>query len=325
MKPPGHWQHFILRNDNRGLTTEQMRQKYLKESQIFEQFITFQMQQQQIIANTAAGGGGGSTTSLGPTPLTLAFEISSDSGWGTTVLLSLATKPTKSVNVTYEWDDMGLVSAGSVSETIAPNTTSSPTIDLGAIDNNVPFRIVLSDASAIQNITWTASDDDFAPNQYQIWTAPTNLPALENVNLFQFEFHGVQSLDLSNYVGNTFRWLEEASITSVDLTNANIKEISFSTNFNSSLTTLTLTGLTYGDESGGYSFNFFGCALDQSTIVALLEAADASGYENGYINVSGGNNFEFNGGDYTAIEPTLTSLGTTGTPGDGKGWEVLIN
>ena len=47
--PPGHWQHFILRNDNRGLTTEQIRQKYLKEQLLFENYINFIQQQQPNI------------------------------------------------------------------------------------------------------------------------------------------------------------------------------------------------------------------------------------------------------------------------------------
>ena len=54
---PGHWQHFILRNDNRGLTTEQMRQKYLKEQLLFENYISFVQQQQLLMSNAASGGG----------------------------------------------------------------------------------------------------------------------------------------------------------------------------------------------------------------------------------------------------------------------------
>lgn len=262
---------------------------------------------QRMWAQIGAAAGGDNTTSSLPTPLTLAFEISSESG--TNVLISLATKTTKSVNVTYEWDAVGLVPAGSVSETIPPNTTTNPTIDLGAADTNVPFRIILSDASAIQNFSWSASDDDVAANQYQIWTAPTNLSALENTNLVIYEFQAVSSLDLSDVVSNQFRWVEDTTITSADLTNANIVTLIFTNCL--ALTTLTLTGLNYGNESGGYSFYFDGCALDQEVYEALLEAADASGYENGYINI-----------DFAlinpvdAIYPTIQSL-------EAKGWEII--
>jgi hypothetical protein len=55
--PPGHWQHFILRNDNRGLTTEQIRQKYLKEQLLFENYVNFVQQQQLLMSNAASGGG----------------------------------------------------------------------------------------------------------------------------------------------------------------------------------------------------------------------------------------------------------------------------
>jgi hypothetical protein len=53
---PGHWQHFILRNDNRGLTTEQVRQKYVKEQLLFENYINFVQQQQLLMSNTPSGG-----------------------------------------------------------------------------------------------------------------------------------------------------------------------------------------------------------------------------------------------------------------------------
>jgi hypothetical protein len=49
---PGHWLHFIKRNDNRGLTIESMRQKYVKEQFLFEQYIGF------IEYQKAIGGGG---------------------------------------------------------------------------------------------------------------------------------------------------------------------------------------------------------------------------------------------------------------------------
>jgi hypothetical protein len=73
---PGHWQHFILRNDNRGLTTEQMRQKYLKEQLLYENYISFQMQQQWMMSNASAGGGSSpsSTPSPGSGDLTLVFS-----------------------------------------------------------------------------------------------------------------------------------------------------------------------------------------------------------------------------------------------------------
>ncbi len=54
---PGHWQHFILRNDNRGLTIEQMRQKYLKEQFTYESYMGIIQQQQITMSNTSAGGG----------------------------------------------------------------------------------------------------------------------------------------------------------------------------------------------------------------------------------------------------------------------------
>lgn len=54
---PGPWQYFTKRQDNRGLSTEQMRQKYVKEQLLFEEFMSFQMQQQLIHQNVTVGGG----------------------------------------------------------------------------------------------------------------------------------------------------------------------------------------------------------------------------------------------------------------------------
>lgn len=53
---PGHWQHFVRRNDNKNLTTEQARQKYMKEQFLFEQSVTSITS--ATVAASAAGGGG---------------------------------------------------------------------------------------------------------------------------------------------------------------------------------------------------------------------------------------------------------------------------
>lgn len=254
------------------------------------------------------------TTTEAPTPLTLEFSISSESG--TNVLLNLATVTDKSVDATVEWDEFGLVLSGSISETIAANTTWSPTIDLGAATNNVPFRIILSDSSAIRTITWTASNDDSGPNEYQIWTAPSNFSALQSLNLATFEYQAVESLDLSSVVSAAFRWAIDILISSVNLTNVNIADLAFTDC--TSLTSLTLTGLNYGNESGGYSFDFYNCALNQASVIGLLTAADASGYENGLIDVSNGigsGNYAPSGAEELAL---VTSL-------QGKGWTITVN
>ena len=51
----GTWQQFVKRSDNKGLTTEQMRGKYLYEQYMFEQA----MMQTIVPAVSAAAGGGG--------------------------------------------------------------------------------------------------------------------------------------------------------------------------------------------------------------------------------------------------------------------------
>jgi hypothetical protein len=72
---PGHWQHFVLRNDNKGLTNEQIHQKYLKEQLLFENYISFVQQQQLLMSNAASGGGGNSNNDSGSSgDLTLVFS-----------------------------------------------------------------------------------------------------------------------------------------------------------------------------------------------------------------------------------------------------------
>lgn len=61
---PGHWQTFLLRNDNRKLTVEQARQKYMKEQLLFEQV----MFQQQMLLNSSAASVGGPMVQLNPIP-----------------------------------------------------------------------------------------------------------------------------------------------------------------------------------------------------------------------------------------------------------------
>lgn len=71
MNNPGHWLSFIQRNDNRGLSVEQIRQKYVKEMFMFEQYVNI-FQAQQAIGQHGAAGGGGSSES---TPLALVFTF----------------------------------------------------------------------------------------------------------------------------------------------------------------------------------------------------------------------------------------------------------
>jgi len=62
---PGHWQHFLLRNDNRGLTVEQVRQKYVKELALYESVVAVSA---TSAASAGAAGGAGGGGGLPPTP-----------------------------------------------------------------------------------------------------------------------------------------------------------------------------------------------------------------------------------------------------------------
>jgi hypothetical protein len=54
---PGPWQLYVNRPDNKGLSIMEIRDKYLKEQLLFENYINFQRHQQLIIQQKMSGGG----------------------------------------------------------------------------------------------------------------------------------------------------------------------------------------------------------------------------------------------------------------------------
>jgi len=57
MNHPGPWQYYRLRSDNVGLPLMEVRDKYLQEQQLYEQYMSFVMQQQMLSSMAASGGG----------------------------------------------------------------------------------------------------------------------------------------------------------------------------------------------------------------------------------------------------------------------------
>jgi hypothetical protein len=54
---PGPWQYYVNRSDNKGLPITEVKNKYLKEQLLYENYMSFQMQQQLLMSNAASGGG----------------------------------------------------------------------------------------------------------------------------------------------------------------------------------------------------------------------------------------------------------------------------
>ena len=54
---PGPWQYFTNRRDNVGLSLMEVRNKYLHEQLLFENYISFIQHQQALMAQSAGGGG----------------------------------------------------------------------------------------------------------------------------------------------------------------------------------------------------------------------------------------------------------------------------
>ncbi len=54
---PGPWQYFVTRSDNVGKPLMEVRNKYLQEQLLFENYMSFIQQQQLMMSNASAGGG----------------------------------------------------------------------------------------------------------------------------------------------------------------------------------------------------------------------------------------------------------------------------
>ena len=54
---PGPWQYYINRPDNRGLPLMEIKDKYMREQLLFEQYVSFQMHQQMLMSQNTSGGG----------------------------------------------------------------------------------------------------------------------------------------------------------------------------------------------------------------------------------------------------------------------------
>ena len=54
---PGLWQAYLNRSDNKGLPLMEVKNKYMQEQLLYENYMSFQMQQQLMMSNASAGGG----------------------------------------------------------------------------------------------------------------------------------------------------------------------------------------------------------------------------------------------------------------------------
>lgn len=54
---PGLWQYYVNRPDNKGLPLMEIKNKYMREQLLFEQYMSFQIQQQMLLSQNAPFGG----------------------------------------------------------------------------------------------------------------------------------------------------------------------------------------------------------------------------------------------------------------------------
>jgi hypothetical protein len=54
---PGPWQSYLNRPDNKGLSLMEVKNRYMQEQLLFENYMSFQMQQQMLMSQQSSGGG----------------------------------------------------------------------------------------------------------------------------------------------------------------------------------------------------------------------------------------------------------------------------
>lgn len=143
---PGLWQHFVNRADNRGLTTEQQRVKYLQEQLLFENFMSFQIQQRIIQQNISAGG------TPGPAPTVTSNHIefvidTSDNYFG------MGIQTSSEITATINWGD------GQTEEIILDgNVSVNHSFDPSGEGVQYTVRMEFSDPTQVIRIEFNGND-----------------------------------------------------------------------------------------------------------------------------------------------------------------------
>lgn len=143
---PGHWLNFVNRADNRGLTTEQQRVKYLQEQLLFENFMSFQIQQRLIQQNQSAGG----TPSVPVIPAipSNCIEFVVNTYYGFTYYFDMVSSG--STDYTINWGD-GNTETGNVDGTTSLNHNY-------ADEGSYTARLCFSDVSLITELDFIGDD-----------------------------------------------------------------------------------------------------------------------------------------------------------------------
>ena len=101
---PGPWQYYLNRPDNKGLSLMEVKDKYMREQLLFENYMSFQHQQQLIMSNESVGGGPLPTSTPTPEPLpSSCIQFVNNTTEGITSYIDLTSSgPT---NFTITWGD----------------------------------------------------------------------------------------------------------------------------------------------------------------------------------------------------------------------------
>lgn len=305
MDHPGHWKNFSLRKDNKGLPFHRLRDKYLREYYLFEEFQSFQLQQMNKFHRGLPMGGGRRVF-----PLTWEMYISSPSA--TTInYYYIQTNTYTPLTVVTAWTINGQTTE-LITEIPANSAVTIP-VDLGIAASNILFTISFSDASAVNQLALFG--DVNSTGQYVIETMPDNIYSLINSQYLTFVSHTATSeVNLTNFTGGNFIYNDDLTIQSVNITNLNLTNtLNFSGCQN--LNTITISDNLYPTF---LTAAFFNCALTETTVNNFLIAIDNSGLlpssPASEIKLDGGSNAVPTGAGSTAKTNLIN-----------KGWAVTTN
>jgi hypothetical protein len=147
---PGAWKDFVKRKDNKGLSINEMTQKYMFEANRFNEVLQEAFQQSQVV-NSPVSSGGSSQPAVNTSPLPsncIAFVNNTTDGIGSYIDFTTS-GPT---NFTVDWGD------GTIIDDFADGYFEL-SHDYADSDQSYNCTICFEDASLVIDLNFVGDDD----------------------------------------------------------------------------------------------------------------------------------------------------------------------